>query len=481
MDLNNLKDHIKDIELDFDQNEVWANIQREQKKEKKKVLFWWSSIFLGLLFIVGIYHVLDSTLFGKTETSNQEVVKNISSELRNSKTVKNDASNDFVIIENEQSTKETIFQKTDNSTTIENITLENTPNNLQSFDETTTNNMIDKVVTSITNLVESREENLNSISIINQEDYQEDNKEGRINNEEVNHSFAVDSQTKSIDNRSYELFVDSEVISGRLEELILVASLPSLEQSELDYEINVDAPTSELTNYLSGTDAVETMLKRKVSFLAIAEYGKLQRTLKSNNGNSLALSTRQESETVLDHSVVGLQINIPMTKQFFIATGIEYNRLTTKLEFGTTSVRPLSTDDFPDGLQGVSGFVINNSNSKYYNHIDLVNIPVLIGAKWNQSRWSETLSVGTTVNLHSSSRQLYLDEWNSLQDNSSGVKSKFNNSYILRAGLGYNFWSQFEWSIYASYRYTPNVMNNESNYSQSYQSYLLGTGIRYGF
>ena len=477
MDLDNLKDHIKDIELDFDQNEVWSSIERAQKKEKKKIFFWWSSLFAGLFVVVGLFYVLDSSMSADTKIKNVEVTQNLSGEIQMSVSTKNELKNDLNFsrdivhenIEREENSDKSNYEGESNSVTTNNISI--------SSDKKI---IVDLSLGDASPNIKSNEAS-NEVRNTFANNVDKGVSEVEVSEALSNYNYRDNLQTTPIESTLKNLIAVKEVVQDERKELSLITALPMVDFLELIYSENIYPPSGEALEYSIGADDVESKFERKIYLTAIAQYGLLQRSLTSNEDNSLGLSLREESEAVLDHSVVGLQINIPIAQNYFIATGIEHNRFTTKLEYSSSFVRPLNPDDLPVGLQNAYGFAIQNSNSKYYNHVDLVNVPLLIGVKWNQSRWTETLSVGTAINLYSSSRQLYLDEWNSLSDNSGNVKSKFNNSYLFRAGLGYNLWSQFEWSVYASYRYTPNIMDNESQYSESYYSYLVGTGIGYNF
>lgn len=53
--------------------------------------------------------------------------------------------------------------------------------------------------------------------------------------------------------------------------------------------------------------------------------------------------------------------------------------------------------------------------------------------------------------------------------------------YAIKAGIAFDLQPGLEWLLQASYRYTPNVTSDNSDFDQSYQSYLLGTGFAYKF
>ncbi len=465
MDLENLKDHIKNVELDFDQNEVWSNIQREQKKGKKKFFFWWSSLLMGILIVVALFYILDSTSQKDIEVKqNTESIQDQNQEnFILNESLPNEKIIEEKIVENYESrihdhnkstvsASEVLIESNSNTTSrpIESTEVNRIAQYENNNSIITTPNHIDK---SLNKSAADHVENKNSLS--------------SDHNNLLSNYTRVDAQNNSS--------------NGTLSKLLSIDNVPGIDISKLDFTSRMIPTLDQENNDWLITDEVEYHVRKKFEVCALAQYGLLQRSLKSNNRELYSTVQREESEEVLDHSILGMQVNIPITNRYFMTTGLELNRLSTKLEFSDASVRPLTLDDLPNGVQNVSGFVVMNSNNKYYNHVDLVNVPLLFGARWNQTKWTESFSIGTTINLYSSSRQLMLDEWNLLVDNSEQVKSKFNNSYLLSASLAYKLWSKFEWSMQASFRYTPNIMDNQSRYSQSYRSYLLGTGIAYKF
>lgn len=465
MDLDNLKDRIKDVELDFDQNEVWASIQQEQRKEKKRFFFWRLLMLVGFVMAFALCTFIYSTLSTQNENQELTATQNRANEQQTitSLSEKNNdeiATNEIIEqgIENEVylNNLETKISNNQNITSLPQISKEKLNR------ETTNSNILSQEHAVIHHSIEKNKEN-NVSNSRQEENYFED----ILNENSVNDNLVIASDVKVKDD-------------GPLE-IIKIQSVPTIFISDLEYTIDRDVLQNLEVGSLNNQIEKETSFAKGMSIMAVAQYGKLTRELSLRDANTIGSTLREESEKVLDQSIVGVQIRVPLSDIFFVMSGLEYSRLSSMLEYTNTSIRPLNDGDLPNGVQGVSGFVINNTNSKYYNYIDLVNIPISVGAKWRQSKWSESISVGTSINLYTSSKQLYLDEWRILTDESNFIRTKFNNSYMLSASVAYNFWSHLEWSIHASYRNTPNVMNSDSKFSQSFQSYLLGTGIVYQF
>ena len=500
MDLNNIKDQIKDFELDFDQNEVWSKIEQKQKKKSRKALFWLASLLGALLLIVGVFHWLDSSSI--TDEENIEIsdntdinlatvdVKSEIGELQNSVLeVEDNVTNSNHIVERNDGSQETYsIQKT-----IENevqrssessISSDNAKSNLindnQTIIETGNNqstvlNAVDGVVKEITNFINSKNYDLEESIILEVENNSlEENKIYNNSTQQIITSGVEENgeirNENKIDDVSRNELRDQMVVASLLQDLRL---LPRVGTVAIDQE--------PLTSQKMITPYSQNNLKGLQLKFAM-EYGLLKRNLEVSNVevDGPLLANRESSEKVLDHFIAGLHLHIPLSNTFLVNGGLEYQRMNSQLNFQNTEIQLVDPDNLPSTATNSYGYLVSKSNNTYYNHLNLTNILIEFGSKWSINRFSQFVSLGTSLNVNTTNRQLYINEFQNVQDNKN-IKSSLNNSYVLRTGLVYDLSSNYVWSVHASYRLTPNVNTVDSDFVESYQSFLLGTGIAYKF
>ena len=494
MDLNNIKDRIKDIELDFDQNEVWQNIQKEQKKNRRGLSFWFSSILGALVLVVGLFFLVDRTQQSNLDESKIDtaskvdvVVENISQSsaplITDGQELTQDNFENGFEEENEV-TSENVFDREAvevNSNIISNV------NSVSKHTLVNTLNVNDNIgVGGNTSLVS---DNINTIASDQRESFLK--LKTKRNAFESNDDSSI-STIFLLENNTYESnsFSKSEKSSPSSQRIAMLQERTKVHFSELNSSMAISPLNYDYT--LDGVyqqfviknqiEPLMTFRNNPVTIKAVFENGMLNRNIAIVDGdwNSSVLEEREKTETTLEHMITGISVSTPISKVLYINSGIEFHRMSDKLEYSSTTIRPLNQDDLPVGVSG-RGFVISNTSNVYYNHLNLINVPLELGARWSQARFSEFVSVGASINLRTSGRQYYLDEFQSLTDNAKNVRTKFNNSYVFKAGLAYDLLPRVEWSLHASYRYMPNVSAESSNYIQSYQSYMIGTGIGYKF
>ncbi len=501
MDLNNLKDHIKDIELDFDQNEVWDNIKKEQSKVKRRLLFWLFSVLGVLVLVFGLFYLdgTDNANLSQGVTNSAESTllvdsdSNSISKVITDKILPDDGNGHedktiaTVINETNQNQEETVI----NSIITSNTNTENTKasNQIVTTHTNRSTNVNHLQSDDIINNIDESPFNTNSLSTVSHRTLVV------INNNSINNKTSNNVQNTSIESKNLESDLKGSIRNPNIafEDIapsqyrgkIFVSKLnPNIISTPIVYEYTLEKNIKQVLAYTY--DHIEPFRKSNSSAInleAIVEYGMLNRDLSivANVKSSLVLDQRKKTETSMDHLITGVKLSLPIGGVLYISSGLEYHRLGEKLEFNESSIRPLNQDDLPIGAVSAKGFVISKTSNAYYNQMDLINIPLGIGAKWSQHKFSEFVSAEMSVNLKTTGRQLYLNEFQELTDNAKNVRMKFNNSYVLKAGLAYNISPKVAWSFYASYRYMPNVSTIDSEFDQSYQSYMLGTGIGYKF
>jgi len=328
MDLNNIKDQIKDFELDFDQNEVWSKIEQKQKKKSRKALFWLASLLGALLLIVGVFHWLDSSSI--TDEENIEIsdntdinlatvdVKSEIGELQNSVLeVEDNVTNSNHIVERNDGSQETYsIQKT-----IENevqrssessISSDNAKSNLindnQTIIETGNNqstvlNAVDGVVKEITNFINSKNYDLEESIILEVENNSlEENKIYNNSTQQIITSGVEENgeirNENKIDDVSRNELRDQMVVASLLQDLRL---LPRVGTVAIDQE--------PLTSQKMITPYSQNNLKGLQLKFAM-EYGLLKRNLEVSNVevDGPLLANRESSEKVLDHFIAGLHL-----------------------------------------------------------------------------------------------------------------------------------------------------------------------------
>jgi|GEM_PF-5667253 len=496
MDLENLKDQIKDYELDFDQNEVWSNIEKEQKKDKRRILLWLSSLLGMLLLVVGVFHLVDRSI-GTNESVIANDIINVNSTIQNRK-----SENKIIDTQDQITTNSKIesnskkinnatnsivgkeFKEKDVSEDIQDNDLAYNTNEKDQQENYTSQDIVSK---------ERPKSNLNdglksfTLSVNNNQSNNLFFKENRNSNTQSNErkSAVITSDVNDRKNESIVINVSKENISETKTELLprdqIVVFDIDRELTPIAYNYRIDIANGEIAP-MENTEPLKEISNKNLQLKLVSEYGMLKRNLglsDSGQNNSL-LSSREESEEAIDHFIVGLHISMPITNTFYITSGIEYHRMSDKLNYSNTEINPLDPEDPLVAAKNAYGYVISSSSGTYYNHLNLINVPLELGARWTQSRFSQFISLGTSINVNTTSRQLYINEFDNLEDDRN-IKSSLNNSYIVKTGIGLEISSDMEWSLHASYRYTPNVHTDESAFTQSYQSYMIGTGLAYKF
>ena len=505
MDLNNIKDHIKDFELDFDQNEVWNNIQKEQNKGRRRIFFWMSSLLGGLILIVGLFHLVDGSTASNVGSAGVEVGQLA---YTNEKSVSSTSILD-VQDEDGSSLSSTTFAigEIEQTKVVQNLQQEKSVElEIRSINES--NKLVVKEAGNIPisvrgnnnistkkNMLYSSSQNLIDDGIQTSFSTSSSTVSNEKNSTEVVGVYTLTNLSKvlvsseSSDSKSLSVSKEEKIVSqfisqpAKRKAIVVESLMGHTSIKSLVYDNTLD--NIDLDNLIipAKTEPLKESKKQIFAINTIAEYGFLVRdvALGEEGLSSFALEQREKTETAMDHMILGVNLSMPIGKIFYISSGVEYQRMTEKIEFSESALRPLRQDDLPVGSLNSQGFVISKSSSVYYNHLDFINVPLEVGIRLSQSRFSQFASIGTSINISTSGRQLYRNEFQELVDNTDSIKKNFNNSYVLKAGISYSLLSNLDWSLHASYRYLPNVSARTSNFEQSYQSYMLGTGIAYQF
>lgn len=512
MNLDNIKDQIKDYELDFDQNEVWSNIEEQQKKGKRKFIFWLSSIFGFLLLGASLFYLIDKSdsprehqyfSVNQTDITPEKKSDNLierktkSSELPNVAIAKKSKSE---YASNQSHADKNLKSYDDNNENSTSVNSNLTSANNQSFEKNTAQRFEDaNSTTPSDHIIDTNtpdgnsplRKTLNQTSNKTKVEFASDEHSDTAVNKQQNERKRLISISKantnppSQENTVSLSKVDSKSMnsenSNSRDKVVLVDMNSKINLSPLSYVYNIEKAHGEILTY-NRTEPLDVVVGNNVAIQVVTEYGILKRNLSLSDGaeKSEALQRREETEKPIDHFLVGLHITSPLSNSFYISSGLEFHHMTDQLDYINTEINPLDPDDLPLGAKNAYGYVISTSSGKYYNHLDLINIPVEIGAKWSISKLNQFVSVGTSVNINTSSRQLFINEFGNIEDNRN-IKSSLNNSYMLKTGLTLELSSSLDWSLHAAYRYTPNVNTDASEYSQSYQSYMIGTGIAFKF
>lgn len=123
----------------------------------------------------------------------------------------------------------------------------------------------------------------------------------------------------------------------------------------------------------------------------------------------------------------------------------------------------------------------NQPNLKGRNTFSYVELPVLIGYEWGIKRWRLSLKGGIGVGILTRQQSFYLttDEAE-IAPVSTDVYTKIMYNGIVRAGLHYNFTTQFGIDIVPFSRININNMtNNKATFQQKYNNIGLQVGLNY--
>jgi len=505
MDLNNLDKHlsdqIKDYKVAIDTDALWADIESKQKKKKRR----WFWIPFGFLFLAASVFLLTLFLSNEdrdtiTENSSHstEILSKTDAEteitIETKTNINNTKNSDTQTLENHDLATKPDFQINQNQFEIDEEHSSSEENVSQpAF---TTNGVLTKEVSretpfEFTNRYDVEKET-NVHTMLSTANTFTTSLHHSVIPTEIQGITSTDNVNKSLKSSSAP-----SIPADKKQAPILITSFlkaPSLAFNLFDIEKRNIVNSYPLTQIIH----VIKRKKSRISLLAYGGYGFASRSLapeaSATESHQALLLARTDTESVLEEFNVGLGIQIPITRSFYIRSGLEISGINEKLTTVRTqdsvmifeniiAERIEQLDGSIEEISGnVEGTIPVTFTNHFYNTLRSFDIPLIAGYNITQGKWNLGLEGGVLVNTsfayigHTLGLQSDPAEGSSFETLDEGEHSFFRSSvglkYTAGVKLSYQVCSSTSIFINPSYVKVGNVNNSEFNPIE--QSYGIG-------
>jgi len=290
-----------------------------------------------------------------------------------------------------------------------------------------------------------------------------------------------------------------------------------ISQDQLNLENNSQKPQNSLLNLLSKLERIDFVLnndnasnetlsfyptiiepieksQKKLNKFQIGLYtqyslpGKRLSPISSSNN----ITSRNSSEAPLEGLSAGLNLEYDLTKNLFVNVGIDYTRVTERLDFledrivESTTVsdsafyftKPDGTVSFIPGENTTAKRTVNQF--RVYNTYESYTLPVLIGYKTNlYNKIEAALYAGPVLNLYQNFNGSYVDDEGLISPAQKIEKTNLINN--LQFGLRFSWCIKEKMSIYSGLNYgmSFNKFSIDRSNEQSYNLFGLKIGFLY--
>jgi len=408
--------NLQDIKLEFDQNKMWSEIEISTRNKKRRFVMFW-------IFGILIFTLIGSLILNnKNHSSNNNITNSKYSSIPLNDTKKN--------IE----IKEKISSQSGNSGNVTISSKKNTDKNLTAF--------------SINRKSESNHS---------------------IKENEINHTLNTDS-SKSLTTDTYFKNKLSTTIINKKNNFqnvsISIIKLPIYLNRILNdkiFDLRIPAKVK-----------IKTGLGSLI-FDAFVSYGFVSHDF---TGENRSFSKRKDTETPLDEIGLGINISKRIYKGFYIKTGLNYYRITTKVYYNLNTIDnivDLDSKDIPKEFIGREGIIIRSKKYTFFNRKNDLTIPILMGFQLKAKNSALTFEGGIGINIYSKYSGFFLN--NALDF--TKINQNINKSNIINYNVTFLYSKQvnnIQFYIGPSFRLIPSIKFN--NYKENYKTLSVRFGIK---
>lgn len=240
--------------------------------------------------------------------------------------------------------------------------------------------------------------------------------------------------------------------------------------------------------------------KRRYNPFSILGYtgpGYVLRTLSNRSGTGETddyIQARKDNEKVLESIRTGVLLKFKSKSGLYFKTGIDYDRITEKLDFSTSSdtsyilpnqVIKIEIASNGDSIVTYGPVEVTEMKTKTwinYNKYEFFSIPLMVGFEKSRNKWSYAAELGVMINAAFSFTGKVLDSDVLPIDQPNYFKSNTGLSLTGGVGMGYQIAPNFKlWGI-PSFRYHLNSVNVDSYpIEQKYMNVNLLFGVEWKF
>ena len=207
------------------------------------------------------------------------------------------------------------------------------------------------------------------------------------------------------------------------------------------------------------------------------------------------LSLREKTERPLETTQLGVMLEARHRSGFELAAGLQYTRINERFQYLGESVET-------DTVYGIQFLVRNlygeidtifggvplkrttTFRKEYYNHINLIEIPIMVGYRTSGSDLSFGVRAGVFLNLKTTATGQVLDYASApvnIED-AGIIKTRIGLSYYLGLSASYKITDNLEIHVSPFARLFPKSITEDSyDLRQKYRLYGLSAGVRLGF
>lgn len=215
----------------------------------------------------------------------------------------------------------------------------------------------------------------------------------------------------------------------------------------------------------------------------------------SDSTGSNLLSLREKTERPLETTQLGLLLEARHQSGFELATGLHYTRINERFQYLGESVETDTVNGIQFLVRNLYGEIdtifggvplkrTTTFRKEYYNHINLIEIPLLVGYRTSGSDLSFGVRAGVFLNLKTTATGQVLD-FGSVPVNIEDagiIKTKIGLSYYLGLSASYKVTDNLEIYVSPFARVFPKSLTEDSYaLRQKYRLYGLSAGVRLGF
>lgn len=223
----------------------------------------------------------------------------------------------------------------------------------------------------------------------------------------------------------------------------------------------------------------------------IAGVSKPIKILSEKESDAETLEFRSASETPIIENYFGAEFVAKHSSGFEIITGLSRHSIVEKFQYQFTysltqvTVESIEIDGDVVTIQQMNTTYRSFINKKYFNRQNYIQVPVMVGYKYDKGRWGIGIRSGLYANyLYSTSGKLAdINGEDILLDaeNDYRFESKFGMGVILGLTMDVDLSKHLTFSMSPNFRYNITDQSPSSNLSQKYMMIGGQVGLSYKF
>jgi len=474
---NRIKGHNKDINTD----DIWANLNLDEKKKKRRAIWWLWPMGIGLLLVIPSIYFINQNLNEKNYYSEAPALEN---------KIEIDDENIIQVNNGNETNNQKEQESSTQSTTLNNSSTQKPLNKPDTKAKAATEQV------RLTSDLKRANQNQTDKSLIRTDLIKEEfATESLSSNNLSNATSTINIKNKSVDG---PLQKSTKFLQKSNHPKRLILTLNQLRLQDL-VKINYkdrSMPSIASNFILPKSPWIKREVKNKKGRFTIDLYTGAFAVNRSISNKEIVIPILEKKimdETPLEMLAFGSQLQYKWPNNFYVTAGLEFQSINEKYKHQqSTIIDTITKENVPTVYQvsadrdtsvymmGNGQFAVSlDENFTFYNNHKLFTIPLSIGYTLQKKKWSYSLETTFLPTIYNQFTGTTVDLDGSLSPNPSYLSTTMKLGYRLSASIERNVGENL--GLYFKPSYQGYSSSFAEGFSQKY-SFAGGViGLRYGF